>query len=127
MFKILFLTIFSIVLYADRYYYHGDNKIYLTFVENQTRDLNAISSKLQNKNGTYLYIDNTLIVKLKVDIDIQSFIEQYDLIHIKQLYKNTHLLQINNNEDIFDISNKLHLDRRTIFSHPNFLKDIKKR
>lgn len=125
--KLFLLSIFIIILYADSYYYDGDKKIYLTSVEKQTRDFQKNSSQFKTQNDTYLSVDNRIILKLKTGIDIQTLIAEYNLIYIKRLYTNTYLLQINNNEDIFDVSNTLHLDKRTIFSHPNFNRIIKTR
>lgn len=125
--KLLFLSIFNIILYANKYYYDGNQKVYLTSIDKSIRDLQENSSQFKTQNGTYLSIDNTFIVKIKEDVNIQNLIDEYNLLYIKQLYTNTYLLQINNNEDIFDISNKLHLDNRTIFSHPNFKHNIHKR
>lgn len=126
--KYLLLTLgLSLSLSATDYYYEYGKKVEVKKL-NQTRTINNQDIKyFMTSNGHKVGVDDEIIVQCQDSINCQNELEKYDFREISKLSKELFLVKINNNEDIFKISQKLYNSDAVKLAHPNFIKNRKRR
>jgi len=78
-------------------------------------------------NGHKVGVNDEIIVQCQDNINCQNELEKYDFREISKLSKKLFLVKVNNNEDIFKISQKLYNSDAVKLAHPNFIKKRKRR
>jgi hypothetical protein len=122
--KVCFISISLVqIAYAsDIYYYQNNSQKYLAAViDSINRNNSKINYYLTGKNKL-LGVTDKLIIKLKSEIYIQQYLDEYDLIIVKKITKNTFLLQTKNKDLTLKIANQLHEKQDVEYAHPDFIK-----
>lgn len=111
----------------DTYFYQNNIQKYLT---QEFRDVAGSDPKidyyLTDKNQL-LGVSNKLIVKLKNNINIQKYLDEYGVTLVKKVAENTYLLQVSSKSLTLKIANRLHEKQDVEYAHPDFIKQRMKR
>jgi hypothetical protein len=112
---------------SDTYYYEYGKKVQLT----QLKGLRAVSDKnityYQNSAGQKVGVKNEIIVKCKQTTQCNEIFAKYNLSEIKNLTSKILLIKLKAGVDPFETSQKLSLEEKIEFAHPNFVKKRKRR
>ncbi len=126
MIKILLAVLSVSTLFSSSIYYQYGKKVELTpHTQNKALQLNKqdrnISLKYyKNKNDRVVGVDNTIIVKCLQQKDCISVINKYTNLSFKTISKDTYLISVDNQEEVFDMSVKLYEEGCFKYAHPNF-------
>jgi len=122
----IFLVFIGSFLYGDFFYEYG-KKVILTPVK-ESRSLSDKSIKLyKTQDDKIVKLKNEIVIKLKPSINPERFFSRYGVDGFNKISKNTYLIKLDNNTDILKLSQKLHLDKDSIYAIPNQVKKYKKR
>lgn len=131
-----FLFIFCISLISllnaeDNYYYQNGKKIYIkpssvfqTFSLNNETLVNT-KSYVQIENNTSIQITNQIL--LQTNNGISTIIEKYPIKLLKTITPNIYLVEVDTNQSVLSIANRLYEDKNILFAHPNTIKKIENR
>jgi len=111
---------------ADVFYYSFGEKVKLTELK-QLRDNDKNIKYYQNKSGQKVGVTQEIITKCKKKDACTEIFKKYNLIHITNLTDTILLITLKKDEDPFEISQKLSLEEKIKFAHPNFIKKKKTR
>lgn len=131
--KILLLTIvffFQVGCASELYYYKNNEKVFLDTANYNSRSNIKINENVdyyQTDTGTILGVSDTLLVKTKAEVDISSYLNEFDLILDSKLGIDLYVLKTKDKSLTIDISNRLYLKDNIKYAHPNFLKQRIKR
>ncbi len=78
----------------------------------------------KNEKGIILGVTNQLILKLKDDSNLQTYLNEYNLTIKANLGKNLYLLKAENNNLAIDAANALSNKNDVKYSHPDFIEEI---
>jgi len=132
----LFIFIFCISLISftnaeDNYYYQNGKKIYLkpssaiqTFSLSD-KSLLKTKSYTQLENNTPIQITNQIL--LQTNNDIVTIVEKYPITLLKTITSNIYLVEVDTNQSVLSIANRLYEDKNILFAHPNTIKKIENR
>ncbi|NQY21860.1 MAG: hypothetical protein HRT40_11255, partial [Campylobacteraceae bacterium] len=76
----------------------------------------------KNEEGITLAVNNRLILKLKNKGNFDLYLNEFNMIIIKQLSSNTFLLKVQDKSLTLETSSFLSLKEDVEFSHPDFIK-----
>lgn len=114
-------------LWSETYYYEYGKKVKLTKLK-ETRVVNDQNiSYYQNSAGQNIGVKNAVITKCKQLDQCTALFEKYNLTQIQNLTKKILLIKLDKGVDPFEISQKLALEDKIEFAHPNFIKKRQKR
>ena len=120
---ILFLYTFS---FAKVYYFDNGEKVYLNKLR-ETRGFNSENiSYYENQMGQKVGVKQEIIIKCKAIDSCQNIFKKYNIQNIKQITSSIFLLSVKNSE-LFELSQKLYVEKDITISHPNFIKEYRLR
>ena len=120
------LLVLGLVLCANDFYYEYGKKVEVTKVKGQRSLGDASIEQYTTSSGKKVGIKNEIIVKCK-QADCVSTLNKYNLTNITNLTDTVFLVKLVNDENIFEIVQKLYLDENIEFANPNFVKTRTKR
>jgi len=126
----LLFSLFGVLSATEYFYYNGGKKIVL---EKITSDSNSNLREVSNTtyyttpNNGVVGVSDTIFLKVKDTNTLQSLAQKYNFTVTKELFANTYLIQVTNNEATIPTANLLHLEEGVEYASPNFIKTINKR
>ena len=126
MFKLLLLLLSVATLFSSSTYYEYGKKVELTpHTQNKSLQLNKQDRNIslryyKNKNDRVIGVDNTIIAKCLQQKDCISVINKYTNLRYKTISKDTYLISVDNQEEVFTMSVKLYEEGCFKYAHPNF-------
>jgi sulfur transfer complex TusBCD TusB component (DsrH family) len=126
----LLFSLFGVLSATEYFYYNGGKKIAL---EKITSDSNSNLREVSNTtyyttpNNGVVGVSDTIFLKVKDTNTLQSLAQKYNFTVTKELFANTYLIQVANNEATIPTANLLHLEEGVEYASPNFIKTINKR
>jgi len=127
--KIIFIVIIFIsATVSAEYYYENNKKVALIRAKpnNQSSSL-VLIDYYESDKGNLLGVSNQLIVKVSVDNDLPLYINDFNLIVIKEMSKNLYLLEVTDKSLTIETANRLNEKQDIEYSHPNFIKKSMRR
>jgi hypothetical protein len=124
--KINLLVLLSLSLYSSDYYFEYGKKVELTKAKDYRSEGVGGVDYYITQYGNRVGITNELIVKCEHS-NCTEILGKYNLTNITSLSDSLFLVKLENNENIFEISQKLYLDKNITFATPNFTKTKKMR
>jgi len=122
----IIFILFAQSTYANNLHYIQNNKkINLTPITVKTRTI--LNNKMDyyiNENNITLGVSNQLMLKLKNDNNLKSYLIEFNLIINREIIKDLYVLETSHKSLTINISNELSQKNDVIFSHPDFLKQI---
>ena len=127
MIKVFIVFVMSCMLYGDYYFEYG-KKVELTPVKD-IRSLECCDGikTYKTRDGSVVKFKNEIVVKLKQDIDADTFFKKYAVTDIKKISKDTYIVIPDVGEDLLKLSQKMYIDTDTLYAIPNKIKQYKKR
>jgi len=132
--KISPLLFISLSNAQDNYFYHNNEKVLLTPVQQFTRsNVSTIQEKTvdyyNTAQGQQVGIYNKILVKFKAsdDLDPYLLLSPYDIKIEKQLGSLLYLLVVPSNNLTIDIANRLSEQNFIEYAHPDFIKQLRTR
>jgi len=124
---ILILNIFIATLFANSYYYEFGEKVELKKL-NEKRSVNNSDVNYYIKpNGKKIGITNDILVKCIDENNCLNVLNEYEFKNLSKLSKTLFRISLTNNDNIFEICEKLSSNPEIKFAVPNVIKEIKKR
>ena len=117
----VFIVIIKLGFSQENYYYENNQKITITSIDITEKNSQNIDY-YKNNNGIALGVTTQLIVKLKENKSLETYLEEFNLTLKKTLGKNLYLLKTTNKNLTIEISNRLNEKKDIEFSHPDFIK-----
>ncbi len=117
----MFLTL---TLLADVYYYEYDKKVQLTKLKDSRSSGIAY---YENSAGQKIGVKNQVLVKCKSTDKCKKIFDKYNLKETENLTSSIVLINLKQNEDPFELSQKLYLEDGISIAHPNFVKKRQQR
>lgn len=116
------ILLLSICINASTlYYYENDNKINVEQIETGSE-----SNEYKNSNNQKLKVNDTIIVKFKSIPKIEDIKFKYNIVDHKKIGSNIYLFNVNT-QNVFLISSIIFEQEDAEFSHPNFIKQRRRR
>ncbi len=122
-----FLIVLSVSsLFSSSTYYEYGKKVELTpYIQNKSIQLNKQDRNIslryyKNQNDRVVGVDNTIIAKCLQQNDCISVINKYTNLRYKIISKDTYIISVDNQEEVFDMSVKLYEEGCFKYAHPNF-------
>lgn len=121
----LLIMFFTLTLFADDvYYYEYGKKVQLTKLK-ENRSSNVVY--YENSAGQKIGVKNQVLVKCESNDKCKKIFDKYNLTEIENLTSSIVLIKLKQNEDPFELSQKLYLEDGISIAHPNFVKKRHKR
>lgn len=125
-------TLLSIILlystlWSETYYYQYGKKVQLTKLKESRVANDQNISYYQNASGQKIGVKNEILTKCKQVDQCSEIFEKYKLTKIKHLTKKILIITLDKDMDPFDTSQKLSLEEKIEFAHPNFIKRRQRR
>ena len=119
----IFLSILIVNCFSsDIFYYKNSKKVFLTAYNSLSRASSSIDY-YKNENGIILGVKDTILIKIKDALQIDSVLDGFDVVIDKKLSSNMYLIKVTNKSETIDISNKLSQKEEVVFAHPDFIKN----
>ena len=124
------------MLLADSFYYNNGKKVLLNPSASSSAD-NSRAIQLQsestnikyytNSNNNTLGVSEELLVTFNSIANLDTLLDKYDLQIKSQISDKTYILTTTSSDLTLSISNELYLEEDVKYSHPNFIKSIKRK
>lgn len=124
---LLIITFFCSTILSDTYYYEYGKKIQLTELKETRASNDNNITYYQNSAGQKVGVKNEIITKCKVPNQCNEIFEKYGLTQITNLTSKILLITLKAEDNPFELSQKLFLEKNIEFAHPNFIKKRQKR
>lgn len=127
--KLLLFLLLNTYLFSSSTYYEYGKKVELTpHIQNKSLQLNKQAKNnnvryYKNKDNRVVGVDNTIIAKCFKQNDCEVILKQYSNLTYKTISKNTYIITVDNQEDVFTMSVKLYEEECFKYAHPNFYRD----
>lgn len=124
--KIILLIFATVPILFSSVYYEYGKKVELTpHTQNKSQqfkiqDKNTTIRYYKNNNNRVIGVKNTIIAKCLKQRDCETVIKRYQNLSYKIISKDTYLITVGTQEDIFIISVKLYEEGCFLYAHPNF-------
>jgi len=117
--KLIIISLFiSISMSNQTFYYNGSKKVYIKETNNISRSINQCRQYIENKKT--ICLNDEIIIKTK-NTPILKLVKKYNLIYIKNLIGNMHLVSTKN--DTISVANLLYENDEVDYAYPNFEKE----
>ena len=124
---VLYITLIVSFAFSDTSYYHKGKLTTLTPIT-EVRSLGENGIKYYRTNfGNKVGVTDEILVKCYQSSDCFNTLDKYNFRSISKVTQTIYLVKIDNENDIFKISQELFLDDNIKFAHPNFIKEQQKR
>jgi len=108
-------------LFSDVYYYEYGKKVKLTKLKEQ-RDVTDGTFYYKNSAGQKVGVRDEILVKCNSRTECEKTFIKYSFKNTESLSSNIFLIKLKKSDDIFEISQKLYLEKTITIAHPNFIK-----
>jgi len=114
-------------LFAESFYYEYGKKVYL-IPSKESRNVSQDNVKhFETTDGKKVSFKNQILVKC-IDVSkCESTLSNHGLTNFEKLTSTMYLINLNDNDDIFSLSQDLYNDSNIKFATPNIIKNIKYR
>jgi len=122
---IVFVLFMQLACADTTYYLQNNKKVKLTPFEQKSRTV--VDNKMDfyiNDNNVVLGVSDKLMLKLKDDSNLNTYLLEFNLTILKKITTNLYLLKTTNKSETISISKLLANKSDVVFSHPDFLKNI---
>jgi hypothetical protein len=92
----LFILFSQTACANNTYYYQNNHQEYITPAFNSANRSNPKIDYYLTENNQLLGVSDKLIIKLNDGVDIQKYLNKFGLILVREISKNTFLLQTSN-------------------------------
>ena len=122
MVKIILIVIsLYCISFAKDYYYSNGSKIYIT-----PSNFRNLSNRVYiDENEQKIILTDNILVKIKNSVDLVKLQNEFNIEIIKSYSNNLYLVRAKG--AVLETANRLYEDERTIFSHPDFIRKMRKR
>ena len=127
MFKIFFLSLFSLSCFSSDYFYNKGEKIAVTKL-NEIRTLRDKDIHYyQTSRGEKIGVSNDIILECHKNTECQNVLKDFGFLMIQNITDVIYVVTLKDKENIFEISSKLYEHKEIKYAHPNFIKTRTKR
>lgn len=110
------------------YYYNNGEKIYLSKYISIQRDIKNDIDYYQLQDSLYTVgVTKNILVKFKSTNDKEVILKKYDLVLVKELYKNLYMVKVTDKNITLKTANMLHNEISVEYAQPDFVKQQIKR
>lgn len=124
--KSLFFSLLAIssVFATNDFYYEFDKKVYIkNKIETKTSKSDTNIQEYETQEGKKVKFKNEIVVQCEKDIDCKEDIKLLGLNNIAEISKGFLFIQLENDKNIFEYSQKIHELDSVKIAHPNFIKE----
>jgi len=118
---VLLCCVVASVFAEGDYYFRSGKKVKLEPIHTYSRITQKVDY-YKTEQGVVVGVGDTLLLKIKKDVDIQPLLQTFHLSIVQKFSNNLFLLKTPSKKDTLVISNELHQREDIVFAHPNFLK-----
>lgn len=120
-FLILLVSLLSLAVASDVYYYKSGVKTTLYPLSQSSRGVTNIDY-YENEQGRVLGVSNRIIVKMQSDTNLQNYLLEYNLTLKSSFGNSLYLLQTSDKNITIKIANLLNEKADIEYAHPDFFK-----
>ncbi len=116
----------SVTACANDYYYEYGKKVGVVKLH-ESRTINDRNVHYYKINGKKVGVTDEIIVQCNDGVDCPQVLEKYHFPKVSTLSEKLFLVKVQNADDVFKLSRRLHDDKDIKLAHPNFVKQRKRR
>jgi len=113
------------VSFANDYYYSNGEKVYITPVTQRSVSNEVYKNLYINERVQKMKLTENLLEKIRDNVDLEKLQKDFSLEIVKQYSTTLYLVKSDN--EILQTANRLYEDERTVFAHPDFIREVIKR
>ena len=111
---------------ASNFYYEEGEKIEVIQLKEKRSSIDNVTYYKTSK-GYKVGVNNEILLQCVEATDCKEILSKYALISITSLSDKILLVKVSEDENVFEMSQKLYEDKSIEFAHPNFIKVRKRR
>ena len=124
---LLLFLVFSLNLFGDVYYFSNGEKIVLTKISNTRVLAQDGTVYYETEFGHKVGVRDEILVECEDGVECKKLLLSYNVKKVSSLSKKLFIVKIFDNENIFEVSQKLYNDNKIKLAHPNFMRQKKRR
>lgn len=118
--RTLLLLLLPLFLWSSDYYYRQGQKVALSpMAESRSGDGDQVRY-YRDASGRTLGVDDNLLFKVENGVDADALLVEYNLTLVKSLGYGLYVAKGTGSGQTLEIANRLYLDQRVRFAHPDF-------
>ena len=117
----------SSISYANESYYKNGKLVELQNTHSKRSFSDSSINYYKTVSGKKVGVTNQLLVQCKASVNCTELLYSFSLVNHAKLSDKIFVIKIENGDNIFSVSRALFESKKVEFSHPDFIKERRKR